>query len=34
MKSKSTDCQPISSPSPQPVDPSLQYLCEWKECMR
>ena len=34
MKSKSTDCQPVSSPSPQPLDPSLQYLCEWKECMR
>ncbi|XP_046453867.1 AT-rich interactive domain-containing protein 2-like isoform X3 [Daphnia pulex] len=34
MKSKSTDCQPVSSPSPQPIDPSLQYLCEWKECMR
>ncbi|XP_059352626.1 AT-rich interactive domain-containing protein 2-like isoform X2 [Daphnia carinata] len=34
MKSKSTDCQPVSSPSPQPVDSSLQYLCEWKDCMR
>ena len=35
MKSKSTDSQPAaSSPSPQPVDPSLQYMCEWKDCMR
>lgn len=34
MKSKSTDCQTVSSPSPQPVDSSLQYLCEWKDCMR
>ena len=33
-KSKSTDGQLTSSPSPQPSDPSLPYLCEWKECMR
>jgi len=33
-KSKSTDGQLASSPSPQPSDPSLPYLCEWKECMR
>lgn len=34
IKSKSIDGNPVSSPSPQPVDPSLQYLCEWKDCMR
>lgn len=33
-KSKSTDSQPVSSPSPQPLDSSLQFMCEWKECMR
>lgn len=35
VKSKSVDGNPaVSSPSPQPVDPSLQFLCEWKDCMR
>lgn len=32
VKTKSSDQQPASSPVP--VDTSLQYLCEWKDCMR